>query len=324
MGGPSAIKIPIADGGKSGKSGKAVTKGTKFRINRNKVGCTWSCPTDFVENPIKTNEEILEFVVKKYGECEYTIGTERHASGKLHFHGWFKFPYKLDEKNEKCFDVNGVHPNIIDPGKGWEAYCAKHKEFITNHYEICPYSQAASSETVKEAMDILWKKRPADCAKYGESIERNLRRRLNPAPEPVLYYGPFHDYLQGFNWSPYTHSLLLWGPPGNCKTQFARYLMSHMFGEYDYIKKSHEATKHLSKTKPFIFDEVYLIDKDPFISREITDIENGGEIDCRNNDVSIPPGLPRIFLSNYEFPFRDPMQSVYGRRVQSLGIKTLE
>lgn len=312
----SANKIPLADGGKSGNGGNG-----KFRINRAKVGCTWSCPIDSSENPINTCEAILEHVIARYGECEYTIGMEAHRNGKNHFHGWFKFPAKLDEKNERCFDVCGVHPNIVDPGKGWEAYCAKHGDFISNHWEEDPYTQAASASTVKEAMDLLWKKRPADCAKYGEQMERNLRRRLNPAPEPTIYYGPFPMHYFDFNWSPHTHSLLLWGPPGICKTQFARYIMSHKFGDYEYVKRSHESLKKLSMSKPFIFDEVYMIDEDPFCSREVTDIENGGSVKCRNQNCDIPPGLPRIFCSNYEFPFRDPAESVYGRRVQTFEIK---
>lgn len=94
--------------------------------------------------------------------------------------------------------------------------------------------------------------------------------------------------------------------------------MAHMFGEYEYIKKGHEMVKtHMTRTKPFIFDEVYLIGKEPEMSKEITDVESGGSIDCRNSDTWIPPGLPRIFLSNYEFPFCNPKGAVYGRRVVS-------
>jgi len=75
----------------------------------------------------------------------------------------------------------------------------------------------------------------------------------------------------------------------------------------------------LSRRKPFIHDEINcLSDKcDHSVSREITDVEAGGEVMCRTSNFHIPPGLPRIFISNIEFPFRNPEFSVYGRRVVS-------
>ena len=305
-------KIPVAP-----VANVATVAGAKkFRLNRRRVGCTWSCPTDKEENPIPSMDVILEFATLKFGECDYTIGEELHESGTRHYHGWFDFATPVNSEDPHCFDVCGVHPNIIEPKKGWEGYCAKHGSYLTNHYEMCPYKLAAAAASVSEAMEILWDKKPQDCVKYGEAMERNLRRRIAPVPQPILYDGPFPASFWPPHWSPYTHSLLLWGEPGGCKTQFARYLMAHKFGEYEYIKKGHEMIKtHLTRTRPFIFDEVYLHHKDPEMSKEITDVEAGGSIDCRNSDVWIPPGLPRIFISNYEFPFLNPNGAVYGRRV---------
>ena len=51
--------------------------------------------------------------------------------------------------------------------------------------------------------------------------------------------------------------------------------------------------------------------------REITDVENGGEIVCRSSNAYIRPGLPRIFISNLAFPFRNPENSVHKRRLYS-------
>lgn len=304
--------------------------GTKsgFRVKRKAFALTYSCPVDR-QNPIKSPEHLLEGLVKRFGLFLYIIGREIHpTNGKYHYHVWIKFEEEFESTDSRCFDMYGVHPEIEKrpPGPGWEDYCVKDHDYITNHYQLCPWAVASQSSSVTEAMDHLWKKRPQDCAKFGESIERNLRRRINPIPEAVVYMGPFPAYCwPDFKWSPYTHSLLLWGEPGGMKTQFARYLMSHMFGEYEYIKKGHEMVKtHLTRTKPFIFDEVYLCNKDPEMSKEITDVEGGGSIDCRNQDTWIPPGLPRIFLSNYQFPFCNPKGAVYGRRVQTYEIPVFE
>lgn len=35
-------------------------------------------------------------------------------------------------------------------------------------------------------------------------------------------------------------------------------------------------------------------------------MENGGSVWCRFKSVAIPPGVPRIFLSNEPVPFHDP------------------
>jgi hypothetical protein len=61
-------------------------------------------------------------------------------------------------------------------------------------------------------------------------------------------------------------------------------------------------------------------DKNPNDSRELTDVENGGSVNARYGNVEIPPGVPRVFVSNYEQPFLDPESSVYDRRVKSAKI----
>lgn len=267
--------------------------------------------------------QILEPLVLKFGDCDYTIGRELHVEKHAdYWHAWFSFYVEVNTTDPRAFDILGVHPNIINPGKGWEPYCVKEGDYITNHWEKDPFDEAAKAASCSDGLALLWNKRPQDMLKYGEAIERNLRRRLAPMPEPTLYYGPYPGHFHGFEWSPYIHSLLLWGEPGTNKTQFARYLLSHMFGEYEYVKGRHEMWKtHCSRTKPVLHDEVYLVGKDPELSKEITDVESGGNFDCRNSDCWIPPGIVRIFVSNYEFPFHNPKMAVYGRRVQSYEIK---
>jgi len=292
-----------------------------FRFHRQKVGLTYSCPTDCDVNPIKEMGDIFTCLHDQYGEMEYTIGVELHGNGKCHYHCWIKFSQTLDLTKSNCFDVNGVHPNIINPGAGWESYCVKDGIFMSNHYEQCPYTAASKCDNVKEAMDILWKKRPADMTKFGQNIETNLRKKMCPTLLPKLYYGPYARGIEG--WDPTSYSLLLWGTPGINKTQFARYTMSHMFGDYEYVKGSHESLKKLSLSKPFIHDEVYMCDVEAESSKEITDVENGGTLKCRFTNVDIPAGLPRIFLSNYEHPFLNPKGAVYGRRVHSVNMDVL-
>lgn len=296
-------------------------KGT-FRFAAKSAGLTYSCPVNAPENPIGSAERIVDVLTERHGPNIHTVGTEKHESGKLHFHAHFKFDKKLDSEDPHLFDVEGVHPNVLVPGAGWLGYCQKHGDIITNGKRNV-FSEALSASSVREGMDIIALQDPGSYLRYGETIERNLRRRLAPSFEAKLYYGPFISPLVGTNWDSSTHSLLVWGAPGLGKTQWCRYYMSHHFGEYDYVKSSPEQLKRLSFDKPFIFDEVNLVKPqfDPDISREITDVENGGSVHCRNSNVDIPPGIPRIFVSNLPFPFRNPADAVYGRRVVSVEFK---
>jgi len=291
-----------------------------FRVCRKQFGLTYSAPVDQEDHPIGSRERIRDYLTEKCGPNIHEICQEFHKNDKKHYHAWFKFDAEVDTTDSRYFDIDGVHPNIIKPGAGWRAYLKKTDSELLTNLESCPFAQALSASSVAEGMDILALRRPGDYLRYGESMERNLRRRLEAVPRPVCYYGPYLPGWHPTNWNPNTHSLLLWGPPGINKTQFAQYLMEHMVGPHEYIKGSHEAVKRLSMRKPFIHDEINCLGErcEASNSREITDIESGGEVICRNSNVYIPPALPRIFISNIQYPFRNPQESVYNRRVVSL------
>ena len=198
----------------------------QFRLNRKKVGCTWSAPEDKEENPINNNQEILDYVTKKFGHCDYIIGEEEHKNGKKHFHSFFKFDDELDTTDPHCFDVAGVHPNIINPGQGWPKYCAKTGNYITNFYKKNSFLEASRMGSLTEAMDHLWAVEPKQMCLNAHNIEQNLAKKLCTKQEPTVYYGPYPEryYPTEEEWDPKTHSLLLWGPPGVQKTQFSQYL----------------------------------------------------------------------------------------------------
>lgn len=294
---------------------KVAKDGEKqFRFNAKKLGLTYSCPENREDNPIPSCEYIRDAIVDTYGHALWTICEEKHENGKSHYHAHFVFDKKLDVANPRAFDLQGVHPNILVAGSGWENYVRKHGNFITNRNPDS-YAKARDAESCEAALQILWQEKPGDMMRYGESIERNLRRRFHKPPTYEPYLGPFPDWPA---WDHTRHSLLVWGPPGGGKTQFCRWLMGHMFGEYLFVKKCHEQFKQVDQWKPFLFDEVYLIEKEQELSREITDVEAGGSLHCRNSNCTIPPQIPRVFTSNYEHPFRNPQSAVYGRRVVSV------
>lgn len=300
---------------------RARTEPGAFRIDRKRVGLTYSCPVLFEENPIPSREYIRDTLTEKFGQNLHIVCNELHESGKKHYHAQFNFDDKIRVTDPLAFDLKGIHPNILAPGKGFEGYVAKTGEYITNYFKRNPYAAAIATGSVSAGLELIALSDPGAYLRFRSQFESNLRNHLAQARRSVnIYDGPYLPSWYPVDWKPYTHSLLLWGPPGRYKTQYARYLMSHLFGEYDYIKGSHESVKKLSFTRPFIHDDVYMVGslQPASNSREITDVESGGNIICRQSNVDIPPGIARIFISNLSHPFQNPSDSVYHRRLLSM------
>lgn len=287
----------------------------KFRVDRRKFGFTWSCPVTADENPISSTEVILTFL-NGIGPSKYIICCEKHESGKLHYHAWVAFDTKIDTTKASFFDICGVHPNIILPKGGWLDYVKKHGDFITN-LEPDPWSHALAQTTADEALEVLWTKRPRDMCLNAHNVERNVRSRFCLPQVPVFTgpFGPtFHSAAAG--WNRATHSLHLWGPAGCGKTSFAKTL----FPNFTYVKGSIQRLRKIRFDLPLILDDLsgqQGLEYDEL--KVLTDIVDGGSIRLLWGEVTIPPGLPRIFLSNTKLPFGefDPDKAIYGRRVRT-------
>jgi len=290
-----------------------------FRVHRQAVGLTYSCPVNAEDNPIVSHQEILDFA-ESIGTCLYKIAREYQQDGKVHWHAYLKFDHILDTTNCRFFDLLGVHPNLIKgtPGPGWIKYLDKYGDVISN-LATDPYTEALACSTPEQGLDILWAKKPSDMMRFGASIEANLRKRMRVAIAPRIWYGPYAKLFY-MNYDPCVHSLLIVGPPGIGKTQFARYLL----GDYDYVKDSIEGLRNCTFTKPILFDDVDVSDMSDSVSKALTDVLDGGAVKMRYNDVIIPPGIPRIFCHNNYHCFSDPYGAVYDRRLKVLEIPGLQ
>jgi len=262
----------------------------KFRINRKKVGLTYSCPTKLEDNPIESKETLLSFLEEKGGHCQYVVSKEKHESGKKHFHAYVYYDNKLDTKDPKFFDHEGVHPNIINPGTGWISYCKKDKDFITN-IDINPFTAALKCETVDKAMDFLWEKRPQCMALNGDRIEKNVAKRMRVLPpKPGSFYGPWKwPELENIQ------STVLIGPSNIGKTQFAKahfknpLFVSHMDRLRDYEPGVHDG---------IIFDDMDFKHLPRTAQIHITDWDEERDIHARYGCAKIPANTQKIFTCN--------------------------
>ena len=139
-----------------------------FRVNRHKVGLTYSCPVG-KDHPIVSKEELLAHLHTLGGLTEWTVATELHKNGKNHYHADIKFAEKQDIQNVKYFDFKGVHPNIIKPGKGWLKYCCKGEDFVSNVYQECKFKRAWACSTWAEAANLLEREDPKFLLQHGHS-----------------------------------------------------------------------------------------------------------------------------------------------------------
>lgn len=80
--------------------------------------------------------------------AECIVGREDHADGGVHLHAFFMFERKFRTRNERLFDVEGKHPNIVrgygTPEKGYD-YATKDGNVVAGGLERP--SGASLSET---------------------------------------------------------------------------------------------------------------------------------------------------------------------------------
>jgi len=301
-----------------------------FRVNRKKFGLTWACPkckplddynsvleppTEFWDNPIPDKDAIQNHL-ENLGKCKYLISEELHENKTRHYHAFVNYEKPIDSINPRLFDVCGVHPNILTPKGGWEAYVAKHGDFSTNYYESNPWTAALNLPNSEAAIEHLWTKVPRDMCVSGDRIEAQIRKRMRPTYEYKVFNGPFPSNYYPETYDMFTHSLLICGPPGIGKTQLARYLL----GKCEFCKASLDQLKTLNFEFPFIMDDIDFRNSPELVGKELTDVENGGNVPNRYADIFIPPGVPRIFTSNYQYPFADYTGAIYGRRLVTLNL----
>jgi len=279
-----------------------------FRVNRQKVGLTYSCPVDKI-HPIDTKEELLAHLHTLGGLCEWTVATELHKNGKNHYHADIKFSEKLDTKDVRFFDFKDVHPNIIKPGKGWLGYCCKGKDFISNVYAECKFKRAWACASWTEAADLLQREDPKFLLQYGHQAERNWKRRKLAVPTATIYCGPYpqwwYTFMEKHTWGK---AMVIKGPPGIHKTQFLKYWTAHD-GGYFYAKgKAKDQLRRAcgSSYKYLILDDAskMINDLDGDDQNSVLDVENGGDITARNKDVYLPPSR-RIIIANRKLEWRE-------------------
>lgn len=308
----------------------AVYRNNSFKFSARSYGLTFSRASS-----ISGPQELHDWLQDYLGVHDLTVCQEAHVDGERHFHCSGKLDRLLRFTGADHFDYESKdglkwHPNIVLGGKAWERYVRKGGHFVTNIAERpAVMHDALELGTTMCALDHIRRHDPNTYVRFAVSLEANIQRHFRRTSVRRLpqYAGPYPASRCPEGWNPHTHALHYYGPPGSGKTCYAMHLLRELFGTAEFCKGHVESLKSLSMTGPFCYDEVMLLSEPAATSREITDVVSGGTIHARYSPIDIPPGLPRIFTSNSRWVFKNPDESVYGRRLiqcEFLPVATIE
>lgn len=127
--------------------------------------------------------------------AECIVGREKHQDGGTHYHAFFMFERKYASRNNRIFDVNGKHPNIVrgygTPEKGWD-YATKDGDICAGGLERpgsistdageAKWSWIINAETREEFFERIASRDPrALCTNFG-NLQRYADWKYRPVP----------------------------------------------------------------------------------------------------------------------------------------------
>jgi len=230
-----------------------------------------------------------------------------------HVHAFVMFEKKLHLRSPTAFDVSGVHPNVRLPNayvgtiqeswvKMWN-YCLKEDKtplivgqppsLKRPRNEISAEALAiAETDSVASALVFLVKEMPFEMITKWTTVEHSLQAyrtmKVRQAP-PSFQLENFLPVVMPVDW----HALLLTGPTGIGKTQFARALLpkAPVVRHVDQLR-----TTDLSNG--IIFDD-FDVSHWPVTSIiHLLDWDEASGIHCRYTHVLVPAHTKKIFTHN--------------------------
>ena len=149
---------------------------------------------------------------------------------------------------------------------------------------------------------------------YGDSCERNWKRRKTTGARDIIFYGP--SKRGPSEWDPSKQALIVTGAAGIGKTQWALDWARHNGGTY--LKCGHyQKLRSYKDQRVIIFDDAdaSLNEKDYSTWIGLTDVEQERDLRVLHGCVSVPACIPKIFLSNGDIRPNDNSAGAVKRRV---------
>jgi len=145
-----------------------------------------------------TGEQIVIHLGSLGAEC--IVGRESHVDGGIHLHAFFMFERKFQSRNERIFDVDGHHPNIVagyqTPEKGYR-YATKDGDIVAGGLlesdlreriseTSSKWADIVMAESRDEFFDLVAKLDPRSLCTNFSSLRAYADWRYRPVKEPYV------------------------------------------------------------------------------------------------------------------------------------------
>lgn len=232
-----------------------------------------------------------------------------------HTHFFFRAATRIERRNCRCFDIDGVHPHIQ------KVSGVEHEGRIYHEYHRKAPIQLWQSEANPPDPGLLRdRKRLRETLQRGSLLDAVLalgieissvsdvkairEERVPPPPEETEYTED--DFSLKLSWTKMVEiggkrmykdvdSILLYGPSGMGKTEravafFKRPLLVRSLDQARFF--------HPDRYDGVVFDDVSLAHLSPEEKIHILDGSRTGSVKCRYSDGILPKGTKRIFTTN--------------------------
>jgi len=281
-----------------------------------------SCFLTYAQSSL-TNDVIIDHL-RSIKDIEWArICQERHQDGGTHQHVVAKFTDRVQSRNPRIFDINGVHPNIqrIKSIKQALQYVSKDGEFQDfgtvpgKRYTGSQWLQAAATSTKSSFMadafdgslNASWAQIMWDCGNVAEAPE------IRADYEPDLSRECERLQTQEL---PENSCAVVIGPTGCGKTSWAKRVAPKpaLWVRQTDVLRLFRPDYH----KSIIFDDMDFSQTWPVTSQiHLTDWYESSPIRCRYSNASIPAGTVKIFTCN-SYPFSQ--HPAIARRVTEINL----
>ena len=162
-----------------------------FHLQARSVLLTYSqCPLE--------KEYILSKLEDKVDVKYYSIGREHHSDGNYHLHCYLYFEKKVSSRNERLFDIDGFHPNIISNVRSKQGSIDYTTKEDQEPLQKLPSNQKWGDiiTTSTSEQDFLNKIKEAYPREYCMNLERlQYTARELYKPEKVQYTPRFTEFI---------------------------------------------------------------------------------------------------------------------------------
>ena len=167
----------------------------QFRIQSKQLFLTYAqCTLDGADVSNR-----LSNLLAPYGIICSRVGTEQHQDGGTHLHCYFKLNGRFETRNQRFFDLDGFHPNIVsvirDSKATWE-YCGKDGNTIdvgTGPQDtVNKWLAVVQAQTKEDAMAAALEASPKDYVLQHERLEYFINKHFQQGiPEYIPTFTEF-------------------------------------------------------------------------------------------------------------------------------------